>query len=94
MTCVVAVLGYYFVVDWPSKAKFLDNNERSYLNARLKADSDATNNEAFTWHNVLLAFKDPKVWLYCAAYHTLSLPLYTLSLFLVGRHQHMAQYND
>lgn len=81
-TSVVAALGYWFVVDWPSKAKFMTDNEKAFLNARLKADSDATNNEAFTWHNVLLALKDPKVWLYGLAYHTLSLPLYTLSLFL------------
>jgi hypothetical protein len=51
---------------------------------RLKADSDATNEEAFLWPEVFKALKDPKCWLYCAAFHSLSLPLYTLSLFLVS----------
>lgn len=84
LTCVVAVGAYWFVADWPSKAKFVTEDERSYINARLKSDSDATQNEGFSWSNVLLALKDPKVWLYNFVYHTLSLPLYTLSLFLVG----------
>ncbi|KAI5362351.1 putative major facilitator superfamily, MFS transporter superfamily [Septoria linicola] len=82
LTCIVAVGAYWFVADWPSKAKFVTEDEREYITARLKADSDATQNEGFTWSNVLLAFKDPKVWLYNAVFHTLSLPLYTLSLFL------------
>jgi hypothetical protein len=76
--------GWWFIADWPSKAKFITEDERAFLNARLKEDSDATANESFTWGNVAQALKDPKVWLYCALYHSLSLPLYTLSLFLVS----------
>ncbi|SMQ48705.1 unnamed protein product [Zymoseptoria tritici ST99CH_3D7] len=82
LTIVFAVAAYWFIADWPSKATFISEDERSYINARLKNDSDATQNEGFTWDNVWLAFKDPKVWLYNAVFHTLSLPLYTLSLFL------------
>ena len=52
------------------------------MQARLKADNDATNHEPFSWSSVLRAVKDPKCWLYGLAFHTLSLPLYTLSLFL------------
>ncbi|KAK5135549.1 hypothetical protein LTR08_005184 [Meristemomyces frigidus] len=82
LTTILALGGYWYIADWPSKAKFVTNDERAFINARLKADSDATDNEAFTWANVASALKDPKVWLYNACYHTLSLPLYTLSLFL------------
>ena len=46
--------------------------------------NDASNTEKFEWSQVWKAFRDPKVWLYCAHFHTLSLPLYTLSLFLVS----------
>jgi hypothetical protein len=63
---------------------WLSKEERAYINTRLKADSDATNDEKFTWTSVLNAIKDPKVWLYGACFHTMSLPLYTLSLFLVS----------
>lgn len=84
VTCVVAVLGFWFIQDWPTKATFLTADEKSYVNARLKADSDAVSTENFKWGEVLKAVKDPKVWLYSMLYHTLSLPLYTLSLFLVS----------
>ncbi|PPJ52005.1 hypothetical protein CBER1_09642 [Cercospora berteroae] len=82
LTCIVAVAAYWFVADWPNKAKFVTEGERAFINARLKNDSDATQHEGFTWANVGSAFKDPKVWLYNGVFHTLSLPLYTLSLFL------------
>ncbi|KAG8626950.1 hypothetical protein KVT40_005895 [Elsinoe batatas] len=81
-TVLIGIWAYWFIPDWPTKAKFLNDNERSYLTARLKADSDATNDEAFSWCNVLKCLKDPKCWLYGLVFHTLSLPLYTLSLFL------------
>jgi MFS family permease len=83
LTIALAAAGWWYIADWPAKAKFVNEDERAFINARLKADSDATQNEAVTWSNVLEGLKDVKVWLYCAAYHTLSLPLYTLSLFLV-----------
>lgn len=84
LTIVIAIASYWFIADWPSKAKFITQDEKEYINARLKRDSDATQNEGFSWSNVWLAVKDPKVWLYNAVFHTLSLPLYTLSLFLVS----------
>ena len=80
---VVSLAAYYFIANYPKDAKFLTEDERSFIHERLKADSDATNNEGFTWANVGSALKDPKCWLYGLVYHTLSLPLYTLSLFLV-----------
>ncbi|KAF2154031.1 MFS general substrate transporter [Myriangium duriaei CBS 260.36] len=82
VTFLIGLAGYWFISDWPSKSKFLTKDETAYIQARLKADSDATNDEAFTWHNVLSCLKDPKCWLYGLVFHTLSLPLYTLSLFL------------
>lgn len=85
LTVIVGALAYFFIVNYPSTAKFLSAEERSYLIARLAADSDSTNDEGFKWSNVNKALKDPKVWLYCAAFHTMSLPLYTLSLFFVSR---------
>ena len=80
---MVSCAAYFLVVDYPLTAKFLSDRERAFVHARLKADNDATRNEAFTWANVSKAVKDYKVWLYGLCFHTLSLPLYTLSLFLV-----------
>lgn len=82
LTIVVSLVAYFFVVNYPSTAKFLTEEERAYIQARLSSDTDATRDEAFTWANVSKAIKDPKVWLYGLGFHTMSLPLYTLSLFL------------
>ena len=82
LTVVVSIIAYFFVANYPSTAKFLTDKERACVQARLAASNDATRDEAFTWTNVSSAVKDPKVYLYCLGFHTLSLPLYTLSLFL------------
>ena len=82
LTVLVSLIGYYFISNYPSTAKFLTEEEKACIHARLKASNDATRHEGFTWGNVLMALRDHKVWLYGCAYHTLALPLYTLSLFL------------
>lgn len=82
LTVVVAFAAYFFIHNYPSTATFLKDDERAYIHARLQGTSDATNTEPFLWSNVKKALKDPKCWLYGLAFHTMSLPLYTLSLFL------------
>lgn len=82
-TVVISVGAYFFVQNYPSTAKFITAAERRFIQARLAADSDATLDERFTWANVIAALKDVKCWLYGFGFHTMSLPLYTFSLFLV-----------
>ncbi|KAJ5813200.1 AMP-dependent synthetase/ligase [Penicillium robsamsonii] len=82
LTIVVSIAAYFWVYNYPSTAEFLSKEEREFVQLRLKNDSDATRDEEFAWSAVLDAFKDPKVWLYGLGFHTMSLPLYTLSLFL------------
>ncbi|KAJ5083185.1 hypothetical protein N7456_012612 [Penicillium angulare] len=82
VTVIASIIAYFWVYNYPSTAEFLSKEEREFIQFRLKNDSDATRDENFTWSAVLDTFKDPKVWLYCAGFHTMSLPLYTLSLFL------------
>ncbi|RMZ80627.1 hypothetical protein DV738_g2586, partial [Chaetothyriales sp. CBS 135597] len=82
LTVVVSTFAYFFIYNYPSTASFLTEPEREFIQARLKADSDATQNESFTWVNFRKTFTDPKVYLYALGFHTMSLPLYTLSLFL------------
>lgn len=82
LTVLVSIAAYFLVHNYPSTAKFLTEEERSAVQTRLKHDSDAQDYEPFTWPNVGEALRDPKVWLYGLGFHTMSLPLYTLSLFL------------
>jgi hypothetical protein len=83
LTVVLAVAAYWYVMDWPAKATFVTPEEKELVTARLAVDSDAVADESVSVKNVMAAMKDPKVWLYGACFHTLSLPLYTLSMFLV-----------
>jgi hypothetical protein len=82
LTVVIALASYFFIHNYPLTAPFLSDAERSFIHTRLKHSSDATNNEAFAWSNVRAALGDYKCWLYGLGFHTMSLPLYTLSLFL------------
>lgn len=78
----MAISSYFFIHNYPDTAPFLNDDERSYIHLRLKGDSDQSNVEKFAWSNVRAALKDYKCWLYGMGFHTMSLPLYTLSLFL------------
>ncbi|CZR62961.1 related to PUTATIVE TARTRATE TRANSPORTER [Phialocephala subalpina] len=82
LTVVVSLLSYLFIHNYPSTAPFLTEPERAFIHARLKHSSDATLNEPFSWGGVREALGDYKCWLYGLGFHTMSLPLYTLSLFL------------
>ena len=82
LTVVVSAASYFFIYNYPDTAKFLSDDERAFVQQRLKLDSDATQYEKLDWAHVMEAFTDIKCWLYAFGFHTLSLPLYTLSLFL------------
>jgi MFS family permease len=82
LTIVVSAAAYGFIPNYPLTAKFLSSEERTHLISRLSKNQDATVSETFTWSGVVAALRDPKCWLYGLTFHTLSLPLYTLSLFL------------
>ncbi|KAL9619694.1 MAG: hypothetical protein Q9160_005714 [Pyrenula sp. 1 TL-2023] len=60
VTVVVSVAAYFFVYNYPATAGFLSEEERARIHQRLKDDSDASQDEAFTWSNVLKATSDPK----------------------------------
>jgi hypothetical protein len=82
LTVVISVLSYFLIHNYPATAPFLRDDERAFIHARLKDNCDATNTEDFAWANVRSAFTDYKCYLYGLGFHTMSLPLYTLSLFL------------
>ncbi|KAL2009378.1 hypothetical protein VTN00DRAFT_7572 [Thermoascus crustaceus] len=81
-TVVFSAIAYFWVYNWPSTAEFVTPEEREFIKLRLKNDSDSVREESFSWESVFKAFKDVKVWLYGLGFHTMALPMYTLSLFL------------
>lgn len=82
MTVVFSIASYFLIYNYPATANFLTPKERDHVIARLKKDSDASRDEKFSWTGVRQALKDPKIYLYGLCFHTMSLPVYTLSLFL------------
>ncbi|UKZ58685.1 uncharacterized protein TrAtP1_000015 [Trichoderma atroviride] len=81
-TVIIATSAYWFIENYPDTAKFLTKSERELIKTRLAADCDAMIKEDFNWAAVREAVSDPSCWLYSLGFHTMSLPLYTLSLFL------------
>ncbi|KAF8645162.1 hypothetical protein AX16_007990 [Volvariella volvacea WC 439] len=82
LTVVIALAAYFLVPTWSHKAKFLTEMERKRLLARLKADSDAGDQEQFDWFYVRQAFTDHLVWGYAFLFHGFAFVLYSLSLFM------------
>ena len=83
LTIVIALLSYPLVHNYPDTVSFLSPEEKTLLHDRLREDTDALSGETFKWHYARKAFEDMAVWLYCLCFVGCSLPLYTLSLFLV-----------
>ncbi|KAI0090538.1 major facilitator superfamily domain-containing protein [Irpex rosettiformis] len=82
LTVVISVIAYWLVPTWSHKARWLTEDERTRLLARLAADSDAANKEKFEWEYVRQAVTDHLVWGYALLFHGFAFVLYTLSLFM------------
>ena len=64
LTCVLAVAAYFLVADFPEEVKWLTEEERAFIKARLRADQgDSAMSSRITLRDVLLCFKDYKVFL-------------------------------
>lgn len=59
LTCVVSFLFYFIIVDFPEEAKFLTDEERVFVKARLQEDvGESAREEKITPKDVLNVFKD------------------------------------
>ncbi|KAL4883282.1 Peroxin-3-domain-containing protein [Aspergillus karnatakaensis] len=65
LTCVVAFILFFFLPDFPEEAKWLTEEERVYMRAKLAKDSgSAGNDSSMGLRDVLAVFKDCKQDLY------------------------------
>ncbi|KAL3469735.1 major facilitator superfamily domain-containing protein [Aspergillus californicus] len=62
-TVVVAVASKFFIVDWPDKARFLNDNERAILQSRLQGDQGVYRMDRLDKGAVMLVLKDVKIYL-------------------------------
>ncbi|PNS14078.1 hypothetical protein CAC42_6591 [Sphaceloma murrayae] len=82
LTCVVSFAFFFLIPDFPEEAKWLNEEERSYIKARLEADQGKSARERkLTGKDVLQVFKDVKVWLGGLMYFGLIVPAYGYAYF-------------
>jgi len=62
-TCVLSIVGYFVIVDFPEEAKFLTEPEREFIIDKLMTDiGQKSAYEHFGWRRTLSVFKDWKIW--------------------------------
>lgn len=79
LTCVIAVFFWFLLPDFPEDAKWLKEDERAYVKARLEADQGKSASErAITFRDVVNVFKDYKVIVGGFMYFGLIVPVWAM----------------
>ena len=82
LTCVVALIFFFFLPSFPEEAKWLTEDERAYVKARLQADQGRSAAERdITLRDVGRVFTDYKVYLGGLMYFGLIVPAYGYAFF-------------
>ncbi|KAF2184415.1 MFS general substrate transporter [Zopfia rhizophila CBS 207.26] len=82
LTCVVSFFFYFLLPNFPEEAKWLSEDERAYIKARLQQDQGKSAAErAITVRDVGQVFKDPKVIVGGFMYFGLIVPAYGYAYF-------------
>ena len=82
VTVIVGALAFFLINDFPSdRPKFLSEAECNRTIRRLQDDAGPGAGENFCWKQVLAAFTDWKIYLFCTAYIGIVVPFYSLALF-------------
>ncbi|KAI1144003.1 MFS general substrate transporter [Hypoxylon sp. FL0543] len=82
LTCVVAIIFFFIFPSFPEEAKWLTEEERAYVKARLQADQGHNAAERkITLRDVATVMKDHRVWLGGFMYFGLIVPAYSYAYF-------------
>ncbi|KAF2223603.1 major facilitator superfamily domain-containing protein [Elsinoe ampelina] len=81
-TCIVSFTFFFLIPDFPEEAKWLSEDERAYISARLRADQGrSARDRKITGKDVANVFKDFKVWIGGFMYLGLIVPAYGYAYF-------------
>lgn len=80
VTVLVAFASFWMLHDYPNTARFLTDDERRVLQARLLLDNDGCSHE-YKKRFIKDAFLDWKIWVAAVMFHAALMPVYTFSLF-------------
>jgi sugar phosphate permease len=83
-TSVVAIVAYFFIVDWPEDAKFLTEEERELIKHRLANDgnSGACRMDTLNKDSTKRIFRDWKIWCGTFMYMMVTTTGYATSFFI------------
>lgn len=85
LTCVVSFFFFFLLPDFPEEAKWLTEDEREFVKARLQIDQGKSGAERpIKARDVARVFKDIKVWLGGLMYFGLIVPAYGYAYFSPG----------
>ena len=91
LTCVVAILFFFAIPDFPEDAKWLTEEERAYIKARLEVDQGPSAvARPIRLRDIINVFKDFKVFVGGFMYFGLIVPAYGYAFFAVGLLQFVA----
>ena len=90
----VGVLTFFLIQDLPSKAKFLNENEKAFVISNLKSgQGPASLDVPFSFNQVLAAFKDYRLYLFASMYYMVGAMIYSLSTFSPSIIQQMGTWD-
>ncbi|KAL9940439.1 hypothetical protein V8E36_001144 [Tilletia maclaganii] len=82
VTCVIGMLAWWLIVDFPHKATFLQEDEKKMVLARIERERADATPDALTWAKFAKYALDWKLWLYATFFMCATLGSYALSYFL------------
>ncbi|OJA20816.1 hypothetical protein AZE42_09917 [Rhizopogon vesiculosus] len=83
LTVVVAIISFFWLVDFPDTATFLTPEEREFVMWKKKYDiSSVGEEEMFSVRHIRAAFADWQVWIHIIIYISVTAPLSGITLFL------------
>ncbi|KAJ4507887.1 hypothetical protein HRR83_007577 [Exophiala dermatitidis] len=87
MTCLVGIIGYFFLVDFPDRAAktawhFLSERECNFIIRRIAKDRDDAQVEPFSFKKWAASGLDPKVWGFAMIFFCLTTITYAIAYFL------------
>ncbi|PGH10127.1 hypothetical protein AJ80_07578 [Polytolypa hystricis UAMH7299] len=82
LTCVVSFAGFFVIPDFPEDVKWLNEEERTFIRAKLAKDVGAAGHEdSMSWRDVLDVLKDYKVLVGGLMYFGMIVPAYGYAYF-------------
>lgn len=82
LTVALGLIGYVVIVDFPDKAKFLDEDAKQMTLIRIQRDRADAEHDAFTWPKVKSYMLDIKLWTFSLMFMGTTTASYALSYFL------------